>query len=431
MAERHFVNGGGALSWSLTANWSLTEGGAGGQAVPTAAEDVFFDAGSPACTVNTVNRVCKTFTASAYAATLTFTYNISVSGNITVGQNMGWSGAGRLIMLVAGTWTSNGATIGVNIGIGNFTSGTVTLADALTTSGDLLLSNATSTTFSGDFHITAATCSTDGSQTITLVHDVTISGLTTISSGTVIDGAFNWNTGGLACTSYSVTGTATIVLTGGTWSGGAGKSVSNDLTIAGDVTVSGSVEFAASGTPTLTYVSGIVTTTGSTLKILSACTLDTNGMIWNNITVNDAMTITINSLFSATGTLSLPNAAVTFDGTAGFTVGTLTHVTMTGAQIFTFKEAVTYTITTAWSQLNTTYTCTITSAHAATRAIITLGYGATQDIIKINPTRIDSSLGQCVFCYKATITDCYNWSDDLVMDVSYPMLEANPSPLPG
>jgi len=44
MANRFWV--GGDADWDATAGtkWALTSGGAGGQAVPTAADDVFFDA---------------------------------------------------------------------------------------------------------------------------------------------------------------------------------------------------------------------------------------------------------------------------------------------------------------------------------------------------------------------------------------------------
>ena len=48
MAERHWIAGGVDSLWSTVGNWSLTEGGAGGQTVPSAAEDVFFDLLSPA-----------------------------------------------------------------------------------------------------------------------------------------------------------------------------------------------------------------------------------------------------------------------------------------------------------------------------------------------------------------------------------------------
>jgi len=418
MAERHWINGGVNSLWSTIGNWSLTEGGAGGQAVPTAAEDVFFDVGSPACTLNTTARVCKTLTASAYTGTLTFTYNLSVSGSITIGANVHWSGAAKLIMLVAGTWTTNGNTIGVPITIGDFTAGTVTLADNLTTSGDLQLINATSTTFSGDFHLTAATCSILGGQTITIVHDVTITGITTITNPEVINGLFNWNTGGLTSSATSpLTGSATIVLTGGTWQqSGASSACSMNVTFAEAVTVSGTIYYAVSGTPTLTWSSGTITTTNSTLSIASACTLNTNGMSWNNITITATLTLTINSLLTVTGTLTLPAFAITFAGTAGFTVGTLTHTALTATRIFTFEEAVTYTIADAITATHAAAQAvrfTYTSADANIKAIITLGYGATQNISHLDPTRIDSSLGQPIFSFAGVITTCFNWSNDL------------------
>jgi hypothetical protein len=416
--ERHFINGGGALNWSLTANWSLTEGGAGGQAVPSAAEDVFFDAGSPDCTLNSTNKVCKTLTATAYTHTLTFTYGLSVSGSITIGSGVQWAGTAALIMLAAGTWTTNGNTIGVPVTIGNFTSGTVILADDLTISGDLQLINATSTTFSGDFHIYAATCSISATQTVTIVHDVTISGLTTIATQTVLDGLYNWNTGGITISVGALTGTTTIVLTGGTLTASA-AAISNSITFAGDVTLAAAIfYFAASGTPTLTHSSGTITTTGSTLSIASSCTLDTDPIGWNNITLTgtSAITLTLNSLLTVTGTFTIANASVTFDGTSGFTVGTLTHTVVTITRTFTFEEAVTYTITTAITAPlpgAPSYKYTYTSADGAIKAIITLGYGATQSIVQVNPTRIDSSLGQCIFSDTGVITTCFNWSNDL------------------
>ena len=434
MAERHFINGGVDNNWGTTGNWSLTEGGAGGQSVPLSTEDVFFDAGSPNCTINATTRYCKTLTASAYTNTLTFSYTLYVYGNITIGASMGFAGAvtNQLIMIVAGTWTTNGKTIPQNIAIGDFTSGTVTLADNLTCSGDLYLANATSTTFSGDFHITAATCTIANSQTVTIVHDVTITGLTTITFAEVLNGLFNWNTGGLTANA-ALTGTTTIVLTGGTWQGAG--ACSNSMILAGNVTISGTVYYAASGTPTLTYSSGTIMTTGSTLSIATSCTLNTDGMSWNNIATEAALTLTIsspltlagnmtivangtttltiNGLLTVTGTLTLPRQGVTFAGTAGWTVGTLTHLALNaGSKTYTFAAGITYTITTAMNAVNTdgSMRCIYTSAHASTKAILTLGYGATQNNVFIDPTRIDSSLGQAIFTRLGTITTCFNWA---------------------
>jgi len=417
MAERHWVNGGVNLLWSTAGNWSLTEGGAGGQTVPTAAEDVFFDAGSPDCTLNTTTaKVAKTLTTSAYTGTLTFNVQLSVSGNITIGANTQFAGAttNALLMIVSGTWTTNGKTIPQDIEISGAVSVTATLADNLTTSGSLILGCGTSTTFAGDFHITAATASITGTQTVTIVHDVTISGLTTLVNANVINGLFNWNTGGLT-TGGALTGTTTIVLTGGTWTGG--YVVSNSVTFAGDIIVSGTILYAASGTPTLSHSSGTITTTNSTLSIASSCTLDTDPVSWNDVTLTAALTLTINSLLTVAGTLTLPNANITFAGTAGFTVLTLTHTTLAAStKIFTFEEAVTYTITTAITATHAiaqTARYTYTSADANIKAIITLGYGATQNISHLDPTRIDSSLGQPIFSFSGVITSCYNWSNDL------------------
>ena len=414
MAERHFVNGGVNLFWTTAGNWSLTEGGAGGQAVPTNAEDVFFDVGSPDCTINSGDRYAKTLTTSAYTNTLTFSYKISVSGNITIGAGTQWAGTAALVMLVAGTLTTNGNTIGVPFTIGNFTAGTVTLADDLTVSGLLSFINATSTDMAGDYHIYAGSCTIDGTQTLTIIHAVTISGLTTIASVNVINGVFSWSTAGITSTG-SLTGTTPIVLTGGTWTGAAGR-ISNPVTFAGDSIVSGTVIYGSAATSVLTYSSGSITTTSSTLSLGAGAVLDTAGISWNNITITLASTITINSLLTVTGTLTLPTLAITFDGTAGFTVGTLTHSTATATRIFTFEEGVTYTITsaiTAAMPANSVWRYTYTSAHAATKAIITLDYGATQDIANMDPTRIDSSLGQCIFSLDGVITTSFNWSNTI------------------
>jgi len=419
MAERHWVNGGVNLLWSTTGNWSLTEGGAGGQAVPTAAEDVFFDAGSPDCTLNTATaKLAKTLTTSAYGGTLTFNVQLSVSGNITIGANTLFAGTttNKLRMIAAGTWTTNGKTIPQDIEIGGTTTFTCTLADDLTTSGNLYLTNTTSTIFSGDFHITAAgTCTISGTQTITIVHDVTISGSTTSTGNEVINGLFNWNTGGLI-TSGTLTGTTTIILTGGTWRDDGVSYCSTTVTLAGDVIISGTILYAASATPTLTYVSGTITTTGSTLSINSACTLDTNGMSWNNITLTAGMTLTINSLLTVAGTLTIDELATTFSGTAGFTVGTLTHTNIEATKAFTFLAGATYTVNTAITAKHAnwaSYRYQYKSSTPGTKVIFTLGYGATQDIAFLDPTDMDSSLGQTVFSATGVITTCFNWSNDL------------------
>lgn len=85
MANRYWV--GGSDTWDATAGtkWSLTSGGAGGQAVPTTSDAVFFTAASGASTVTIdVNAVCLTLTMTGFTGTLAFGSNkISIAGNGT------------------------------------------------------------------------------------------------------------------------------------------------------------------------------------------------------------------------------------------------------------------------------------------------------------------------------------------------------------
>ena len=80
MANRYWVGGTNA-NWATT-NWSLTDGGTGGQATPTSADDVFFTASSPAVTVTiaaTAN--CRSISFSGWTGTLAGTSALNVFGN--------------------------------------------------------------------------------------------------------------------------------------------------------------------------------------------------------------------------------------------------------------------------------------------------------------------------------------------------------------
>ena len=74
MANRYWV--GGTASWDGTAGtkWALTSGGAGGQAVPTSADDVFFSALSTGtCTIDTGNTGAKSINCTGFTGTITGT----------------------------------------------------------------------------------------------------------------------------------------------------------------------------------------------------------------------------------------------------------------------------------------------------------------------------------------------------------------------
>lgn len=87
MANRYWV--GGTAAWDATAGtkWALTSGGAGGQAVPTSADTVFFDAASGASTVTigASTAICSTLTCTGFTGTLAFgTNSIDLAGTGTI-----------------------------------------------------------------------------------------------------------------------------------------------------------------------------------------------------------------------------------------------------------------------------------------------------------------------------------------------------------
>ncbi len=428
MAARFWVTGGVNNNWSTTGNWSTTSGGGGGSAVPTASDDVTFDsAGNSACNTLNAARVCKTLTvASGYTSTLTITSGgtISVSGNITlntgftfVNDNAGDASKG-LKMIVAATMTSNGKTVSGPFTIEGFTSGTVTLADALAVSGNLTLNNATSITFSGAFDITADTATISNGEIITLSGNVTIAGTTTIQNATdQIDGAFNWNTLGLTIASgVTLQGSATLVFNGtGTWAAND-TAMTMNINIAaggGTLTISGTHTYK---TGTITYTSGTVDASGSTLNLTAATTLNTAGMNWasvNLLTSSTPVTITINSLLTATGTLTLPaNANATFAGTAGWTVGTFTNGAGYNNKTTTFGAGLTYTITAQFTMIGTSTTVHnfFVSSTPGTLVNFVLGASAGQDVGFVDPTDMDDTTGVTIFTYKGVIVTSSNWT---------------------
>jgi hypothetical protein len=103
MANRYWV--GGTATWDTTVGtkWATTTGGAGGASVPTAADDVFFDAASGAvtCTVaadsTSVNCRSLNFTG--------FTGIFSHPANSTVNIGDGTAGASNIALLMPATMT--------------------------------------------------------------------------------------------------------------------------------------------------------------------------------------------------------------------------------------------------------------------------------------------------------------------------------------
>jgi hypothetical protein len=132
MADRYWV--GGTASWDGTAGskWALTSGGAGGQAVPTSADDVFFNAasGTNTISINAGNTGAKSINCTGFTGSLVITAPISVAGNVTLVAGMTTTFNAAITFTAAATITSAGKTLGpVTV---DSSGATVTLGDACT-----------------------------------------------------------------------------------------------------------------------------------------------------------------------------------------------------------------------------------------------------------------------------------------------------------
>lgn len=255
------TNWGTAGDWSTTPSPSYTGG-----SVPTTADDVVFEAASANCIVNSINRLCKTIDFTNYTNTIQMTFNITVSGAITFGASMNVhvTGSGSIGSIVTSTITPNGFAWPNTFTLGG-TNQTYTLASNMTLAGQLTCSGTTAVTIN--------------SNTLTC------------------------NNGAVFTTATS--GTTTIELRGGNWSGTCNNTLNLDS--AGTITLTGTI---GRGSGTLTYVAGTINNSGNYSLGWSGGSINVgNNIIWNNITFGTG-TITLVSDLYATGNFITVNGGV-------------------------------------------------------------------------------------------------------------------------
>lgn len=288
MASRYLVPGGDG-NYNSTSNWSATDGGASGASFPVAADDIIINTNSlnTSLTINVLS-ACKSFIATNYTGTITMTNNLSVNGttntgNITLSSGMTITGPGTFIKIPTGTTgviTSNGAIFDCNF----------TFSPA----------GATTTVITGNMQVNK-----------NLTFSLNSTAITTINTGTI-------NVGGNLTHNGPVAGTSTIQLIGSTTSTitqVATRLLQTNLTI--NKTGILNLTNLYFSTRTLTYTAGIVNISDS--LIIGNCTLNTNGIIWNNIQTNGvgALVLTISSQLNSISFTGNGNA-VTFTGSSGF-----------------------------------------------------------------------------------------------------------------
>jgi hypothetical protein len=310
MADRYWV--GGSANWDATAllKWALTSGGVGGQAVPTAADNVYIDSGSGAVTV-TVNAtsVCNnlSFTSGAgsFAGTFAGASNLAISGSLTLVSGMTYSYAGNYTFnstAAGNTVTTAGKTLEQTVtfnGVGgswilqdNFTNGTT--RGTVLTNGTLNLNDKTLT--SGSF-------SSNNGNVRTIAFGASGKIIVTGNAATVFDITNGAN--------LSVTGTSSVELN---YSGAAGTrtiqpggtSLANGL----NYKISAGTDIVNMANNSGSYALAIdFTGFAGTLTALPR-------FIGGNVTLVSAMTVTLpgnSNNFTATTATTIDSAGKTMD----------------------------------------------------------------------------------------------------------------------
>lgn len=139
MGNRHWVGGTDNWNGTVGTKWSTTSGGAGGSAVPTASDDVFFDANSAGAVVTiSGSRVCNNLTCTGFTGDIKGSSGITISGNLVFAATHTASYTGTLTFNATGaghTVTTGGITLNCNFTF-NGVGGVWTLQDAVVMTGD-------------------------------------------------------------------------------------------------------------------------------------------------------------------------------------------------------------------------------------------------------------------------------------------------------
>lgn len=310
MANRYWILGTGTWDSTSTTNWSASSGGVGGASVPTAADNVYFDANSnvlaTAFTVTMANspRVCNDFTASGLDGAMTLagaSIGLTVSGSLfwpTTNFTRTYSGVTTFNATTTGkTITTNGTSAGVTVSV-NGIGGAWSLGSAFSCA-ILALQN-------GTFDLAGYTAT----QTVRF-STVTGTKNLTFNSGTLLISAANTtafnNAAPTNFTTTAGTGVGTISMTAATAKTFVGAGSTFNCTLnqggAGALTITGSNTFADI---TNTYKS-----TGATSILFTAATTSTFTN-WN-ASGESTRLLTIGSVTAASHTLSKASGTVSAD----------------------------------------------------------------------------------------------------------------------
>ena len=360
---------------------------------------------------------------ASFVATLNSS-SMTVRGNVTLGSNNAVGvGLGGTTNLILGTSTSQ--TLTTNQTGSGFVS--VTLPVTVNATGTLTISTPTAKLAFGTFTHTAGTVVTTGSTvrwstsstisangitwnavefgtttvTITLSQNFNVSGTLSFANNVNFQGA---NTINFSGTSISQSGLTNDLLYASPVAGACTVSITETCSIS-----QGAQDFRLPITinapgKTVTFSTSFRHNQG-TFTLTSGSVSMSSALTWT--TATNATTYN----FNAAGFV-FPNyvssVSTTFGGSEGCTFTTFTSTTAGITYVFAINE--TYTVNSGITLTGTSASrISFVSSSANTKAIFTVLQGASMDVGYVNPTDIDSSLGQTVWSYRGTITRCDNW----------------------
>lgn len=317
------------------------------------------------------------------------TSDIYITGNTVALAGLGFGGTGKIIFSGSGNQTWNGGAFVKNVTI-NKSGGTLTLQNKIYFgySGSPTLYHQSGTVDEGTSTLQLqGTCTLDFTggmelynlefyaynKTVTLNSNITVNGTTSYVNSAATN-TVNGNTMYMlgSITGYNsstvMTGTTNLEVGGGnaqTWTGN-GQVWKNNLTInksGGTLLLSGTIGY---NTGTLTRTAGTVdaTTSNSALSIAAGCTLNTDGMSWNRISIagSGSYTITLLSNFTSVGAVGYSGTAptVTINGYVWNIQGDFSGsaIKFLGTTVFEFNGAA-----------NQSFSNGLTSTHTISNAI--------------------------------------------------------------
>ncbi len=301
MADRYWV--GGAASWDATASlkWSTTSGGVGGAAVPTAVDDVYFNAASGAVTVTVAAAAtCKNLTFTGFTGTFAGSSALAISGSLTLVSAMTrtFTGAVTFDGTSANTITSNTKDLNSNVTF-NGVSGSWQLADNFVTG-----STRTVTLTNGTLDINGKTL-TGGAFSSTNSNTRTVAFGTGGKFIATRDNAAIWNTS--TSTGLTVTGDALVEAT---YSGAVGTRSFNG----GATSETNSVSLSVSaGTDSFTAQNNV---RNLNLTGFAGTLTNSTRSVFGNLTVSSGVTLTAGALvttFAATSSKTITTNGKTLD----------------------------------------------------------------------------------------------------------------------